>query len=252
MRFITFIALILTSVITHAGQTLSSAALSWPQANSTQNADSWQQKLLTGSGKDIQKLHLTAQSLAAHSSFDNLKNTSGETLLIVKSGTLSIKLNSQLQQVSDGSVMVFNKTDKVQLANTTAQPVTYYLFEYAQKPNATAHNAFVINWNDVKFNASDIGGRRDFFNQPTSAFDSFEMHVSTLNEGLTNHALHTHGAEEFVVMMKGEVVMQIGDKNVSAKAGDVVFLESMVPHSLNNTGAGETQYFAFQFWNKAP
>jgi quercetin dioxygenase-like cupin family protein len=74
------------------------------------------------------------------------------------------------------------------------------------------------------------------------------MHVSTLNEGLTNHTAHTHGAEEFVVMIKGEVVMLIGEENYSCSIGDVIFLSSMIPHSLNNTGMGETMYFAFQFW----
>ena len=41
-------------------------------------------------------------------------------------------------------------------------------------------------------------------------FKRFEMHASTLNEGLTNHATHTHRAEEFVVMLRGECEL-IGD-----------------------------------------
>ena len=51
-----------------------------------------------------------------------------------------------------------------------------------------------------------------------------------------------------VVMIKGDVVMLIGEENYECSTGDVVFLSSMVPHSLNNTGEGETMYFAFQFW----
>jgi (S)-ureidoglycine aminohydrolase len=73
------------------------------------------------------------------------------------------------------------------------------------------------------------------------------MHVSTVRAGLTNHAAHTHPAEEFVLMMKGDVEMQIGESHPGASTGDVIFLESMIPHALNNTGTGTTEYFAFQW-----
>jgi (S)-ureidoglycine aminohydrolase len=106
----------------------------------------------------------------------------------------------------------------------------------------------MLDWNEVEYKKSQIGGRRDFFHRPTAMLNNFEMHVSTLNEGLTNHPAHTHGAEEFVVMINGDVVMLIGAENYECSTGDVIFLSSMTPHSLNNSGTGETIYFAFQFW----
>jgi (S)-ureidoglycine aminohydrolase len=110
----------------------------------------------------------------------------------------------------------------------------------------TAGGSFIADWNDVAVKPSATGLRRDIFDRPTAMFARFEMHVSTLNEGLTNHAVHTHRAEEFVVMMKGGAEMVIDDPGHRVSAGDVVFLASNIPHSLKNTGAAASEYVAFQ------
>jgi len=50
-------------------------------------------------------------------------------------------------------------------------------------------------------------------------------------------------------MIQGDATMQIGRDNfMRCQAGDVVFLNSMVPHAIKNTGRGACTYFAFQ-WN---
>jgi (S)-ureidoglycine aminohydrolase len=73
------------------------------------------------------------------------------------------------------------------------------------------------------------------------------MHASVLNAGLTNHAAHSHRAEEVVVMLRGDVRMLIGDTHQGASAGDIYFLGSQIPHSLDNIGKGPAEYFAFQW-----
>ena len=72
------------------------------------------------------------------------------------------------------------------------------------------------------------------------------VRVTTLNEALTNHAVHTHRAEEFVLVLRGDVRMTIGETKQTATVGDLVFLASNVPHALDNVGRGATEYFAFQ------
>jgi (S)-ureidoglycine aminohydrolase len=91
------------------------------------------------------------------------------------------------------------------------------------------------------------GGRRKVFNRPTSMFENFAAHVTTLNAGLQNHAIHTHRVEELVVIRRGEVEMQIGEEWHRASAGDVVFLASQVPHALGNVETAPTEYFAIQW-----
>ncbi|MFI5222061.1 MAG: cupin domain-containing protein [Bacteroidia bacterium] len=47
------------------------------------------------------------------------------------------------------------------------------------------------------------------------------------------HALHT----EHVYVISGEAVMKLGDKNLSIKAGDVIFIPKGTPHSVKVTSA---------------
>ena len=75
------------------------------------------------------------------------------------------------------------------------------------------------------------------------------MHTTALNPGLESHAQHTHREEEIILIIRGNVTMHIGDKFIPAAPGDVVFLPSMVPHALKNTGTEQCEYFAFQWRN---
>jgi (S)-ureidoglycine aminohydrolase len=177
-----------------------------------------------------------------------------EELMIVKSGTLAVRVDRRKAQVlGPGSVVVSGPGEQRAFENVGDLPATYYLFTYRTRQpadtrrEAEAGGPIVVDWNRVEYVPSDIGGRRQMFDRPTAMFDNFEMHVSTLNEGLTNHPAHTHRAEEFVLVIDGEVQMQVGDDTVHAQAGDLIFLASMIPHSLDNVGKGPTTYFAFQY-----
>jgi (S)-ureidoglycine aminohydrolase len=75
----------------------------------------------------------------------------------------------------------------------------------------------------------------------------FEMHVTTLNEGLKSHDPHTHRAEEIVLMINGNSEMQIGENFYKGSVGDLFFLGSNIPHAIRNVGAGSCMYFAIQW-----
>lgn len=177
-----------------------------------------------------------------------------EELMIVKSGTLAVRVGALRGSVlGPGSVIVNGPGGGRVFENVGDLPATYYLFTYRTREPADARRGaeaggpVVVDWNAVEYVPSDIGGRRQMIDRPTAMFDDFEMHVSTLNEGLTNHPAHTHRAEEFVLIIDGEVEMQVGDDTIHAQAGDLIYLQSMIPHSLDNVGKGATTYFAFQY-----
>jgi (S)-ureidoglycine aminohydrolase len=48
-------------------------------------------------------------------------------------------------------------------------------------------------------------------------------------------------------MIKGDTEMQIGEDFYQGKAGDVYFLESEIPHAIENKGEEQCMYFAFQW-----
>jgi (S)-ureidoglycine aminohydrolase len=110
-----------------------------------------------------------------------------------------------------------------------------------------AGGSFMMDWEEAAENVTAKGSRKNFFDRATSMSDRYEMHVTQLKEGENSHLPHTHRAEEIVLIIKGDVSMQIGDRHEKASAGDLVFLGSEIPHALTNTGKGSCQYFAFQW-----
>ena len=94
---------------------------------------------------------------------------------------------------------------------------------------------------------TDRGGRRDFFNRPTSTCKKFEMHVTTLHEGLPSHAPHTHPEEEIILLLKGNATMEVDNEYYEMAPGDFVFAASGDLHGIRNSGKGQCEYFAFQW-----
>lgn len=105
----------------------------------------------------------------------------------------------------------------------------------------------MVHWNQVEFKPHDKGGRRNFFDRATAHAKRFEMHVTTLNEGLMSHPPHTHKAAEILLLTHQQAEESIDGKWLSSDVGDIIFLQSNAPHALRNTSKGSCTYFAFQF-----
>jgi (S)-ureidoglycine aminohydrolase len=155
--------------------------------------------------------------------------------------------------IGRAGVAVIFPGDEHDLTAVGGDAAKYYRFVYRSKRGADSTRAkkvggsFIVDWNDVVLQPTSTGGVRRIFDRGTAMLERFEMHASMLNQGLTNHAAHTHGAEESVVMLRGDVRMLIGTEHQGASAGDIIFLASNIPHSLDNTGKGVAEYFAFQW-----
>ncbi len=211
-------------------------------------------QILEGSTTDLEYFEIHATTVepkksphAGHSHDDT------EELVIVKEGTLKVTIKDESRILGPGSIALAMPGEQHGLENASDTPATYYVFRYRSKSPVNiergkkAGGSFMVNRNDVAMQKTETGGRRQHFDRATSMFERFEMHVSTLNAGLTNHKTHTHRAEEFVLITQGEVEMQIGDSFHKAAAGDLIFLASEIPHALRNIGSEQTEYFAFQW-----
>ena len=51
-------------------------------------------------------------------------------------------------------------------------------------------------------------------------------------------SLHTHPYEEVLVVLDGEATVTAGERELVARAGDVVIVPADTPHAFTNTGAG--------------
>jgi quercetin dioxygenase-like cupin family protein len=49
---------------------------------------------------------------------------------------------------------------------------------------------------------------------------------------------HTHPYEEVLIVLEGEVTVVAGEREIVARAGDVVILPADTPHAFTNTGDG--------------
>lgn len=176
-----------------------------------------------------------------------------EELLIIKSGRPDISLEGIADSFEPGSVALALPQSSYTVTNKDSKEAVYYRLRFnSKKANDLARGlasggSFAMHWDPVVAKENERGSRRDFFNRPSATTENFEMHVSTLNEGLLSHPPHTHEAEEIILLIQGEGTMSIDNKEYVATAGDLVFLASGSLHGIRNSGKGQCTYFAFQW-----
>lgn len=176
-----------------------------------------------------------------------------EEMVIVKEGDLEVTIEGKKDTLGPGSIALILPRDFHAFHNASGKSTTYYVLKYTSKypmnleRGQQAGGSFVVHWEELAFREHGKGGRRDFFDRPTAMADDFEMHVTNLNENTESHPPHTHDVEEIILMIKGDISMHIDGKTHAATTGDLVFLDSQVPHAPTNIGEGQCIYFAFQW-----
>lgn len=214
------------------------------------------QQIFKGKSLDLAYFEMHATTLEPGQA-PHATHTHGDTeeVIIVKQGIVKMTINGHSTTIGPSSVAVIMPGDEHGIENAGNEKATYYIVkmksQYAtNRGRATkAGGSFIVDWDTVTVEKTDKGQHRDIFDRPTSQFARFDVHATTLNPGQNSHLPHTHRSEEMIVMIKGKVQMNIGNKFYKAAAGDVIFLESEIPHALNNTGNTACEYFAFQWKN---
>jgi len=176
-----------------------------------------------------------------------------EELIIIREGSLRATISGQSRVLGPGSIAFVIPGEEHGFENTGDKTTVYYILKFKSKTPMDLERArraggsFMIDWNEIAMNKTEKGARRNIVDRPTAMFKRFEMHVTTLNAGLSSHAPHTHTAEEMIIIRSGEASMQIAESHQAAHPAGVVFLSSMIPHALANIGDGATEYYAFQW-----
>jgi (S)-ureidoglycine aminohydrolase len=226
----------------------------WNDLKVEKEASRERRPILKGSTTDLAHLEIHASTLApgkaphpAHTHEDE------EELVIVKEGQLKVTINEESKVLGPGSIALIVPGEAHGFENAGDTQASYYILKYRsklpmdKKRGEEAGGSLMIDWNDLEFHPHDKGGIRRYFDRPTAMCKNFEMHVTTLNEGLKSHEPHTHRAAEIVLVIEGNTEMQIGDKFYQGTQGDLYFLASEIPHAIRNTGEEPCVYFAFQW-----
>ena len=181
-------------------------------------------------------------------------NTGDELFFIIKEGPIAVTLNKVTTVLDKGYVVFVLTGDEVQLYNAKKDDVSFYEMQMVsnQKPDRArglnAGNSFFLNWYDMVYKATDKGGVRQLFSRATSMSSKFDIHITSLNPGLSSHLPHTHKNEEIILMIDGNGEMQFGEVKQKIETGGAAWVESMIPHNFTNLGNRPATYFAIQ-WN---
>jgi len=94
----------------------------------------------------------------------------------------------------------------------------------------------LLDWNSIPAGQTGVGQYRQFLRAPTATLDELEVHVTTLNPGLSSHAPHQHPNEELVILASGKLEAMSNGKTMVLGPGSVIFNASNQWHSVKNVG----------------
>jgi quercetin dioxygenase-like cupin family protein len=206
------------------------------------------------STRSLDELNILAMTLNPGKEGNDYQIDGGfEELVIVKEGSVDIEVNGDKRSLGEGSVIVVPSGNKVNITNHLTSTAVYYLISFktfeknTMEPDAKNTPPIFIDWKNVEFITSEIGGRRNIMQQKTSVLKELEIHVTTITEGLSSHAGHTHPDEELILVREGVVEMKINDKSFKAGPGSLFFLGNDDFHGLTNAGKGQCEYYAIRW-----
>jgi XRE family transcriptional regulator, regulator of sulfur utilization len=100
----------------------------------------------------------------------------------------------------------------------------------------------VFAWEEMKPVKTATGEVRSLYKGPTATIDQLEMHVSTLNPGMTSHPPHRHINEELIILREGECETLSNGNWIRVGPGSVVFNASNSLHGFRNVGSVPAVY----------
>lgn len=256
------VLLIFMSLHSHAqDKSVESKVYNWNDLKVIKRPQGEARPILEGTTPDFKFFKVHASTLLPKSRMKKEAYTQeNEELIIVKEGELTVTIEGKTKVLKAGGVALIMSDDLRETENRSNGNTTYYVFQFNSvqpvdvERGKKAGGSSMLNWDEVAFVAHDKGGKKDFFNRPTSMNKRFEMHTTTLNPGLMSHPAHTHKPAEIIFLVNSqnaEATSQaqetIDGRWYDAKVGDIIFLQSNSLHGIRNTGTGTCTYFAFQF-----
>lgn len=184
---------------------------------------------------------------------DNMVEKGTDELIIIKEGVAEIRVNNISRVLEEGSLIVASSGDKVNIRNAQKTNTVYYSIRFKpyqkdiRMKNVNSNSPVFIDWNKLEFKTTEKGGSRAIMRQQTSELKELEIHVTTLNEGMTSHNTHSHPDEEIILVRKGFVEETISGKSYRLGTGSIIFITDDDPHNIKNAGTGQCEYYAIRW-----
>jgi (S)-ureidoglycine aminohydrolase len=250
---ILFFALLCSDSLLAQNDSLPSAVYAWNNLKVEKTATGERRSIMEGSTTHLSYLEIHATTIDAGKAPHAPHQHPEEEFIIIKEGSLKVTIKDSSWILGPGSIAVMMPGDMHGFVNAGNTRATYYVIKSKSKagPNddrgKNAGGSFVINANDIPYKENPKGGKKQYFERPTTMMQRLEMHMTTLNESVRSHDPHTHVAEELMIVTSGNVDIQIGESHNKMAAGDLVLLNSGILHAPTNIGKGTCTYYAIQF-----
>lgn len=115
------------------------------------------------------------------------------------------------------------------------------------KPAAEPLHSRVFFLDSTKVRTTANGGQqRAIVDTLTPTLAKLEMHETTLAPGQAPHAGHRHLHEEMMIVRTGVMSVLLGEREFTAKPGDVVFASSNEFHGWRNGGSEPASYLVIR------
>ena len=180
-------------------------------------------------------------------------HTDMEELIIVKEGLIEQTINGQKKKLGPGSVILALPGDDHGIWNAGDTQASYYIIRWktGENPNneraKNSGGSKFYDWNEIEFQTTNKGGKRQFMQRETALLEELEMHVTTLNQDVTSHGEHVHDSEEIILVIKGKVEESVNGEKYQLGPGSIILLMDNVPHGIKNIGNEPCEYFAFKW-----
>jgi (S)-ureidoglycine aminohydrolase len=246
------IAAVLLALAGHA-QLIQSDVYRWENLPVEKKEKTETRRFINGSGVVLKKMEVTAVMIDPGATSTPSANQNEEIMIAVKEGNLKVTIGNKSQTMGPGSIGFAIPGEPVSVENPGNGKGSYHVFRFTSKNNPDVQRArdaggsFFLDWNDIKFSPHDRGGVRQYFTRPTATLNRLDIHVTTLNAGIKSHEPHTHKVEEIVLMIEGNGEMEIANAVKKAATGDLIYLESKIPHAIKNVDTKPIMYYAIQW-----
>lgn len=254
-RALLAIFLLIASCDLVAQERMKSEVHPWNGTDGIKTKAGFTKELFSGSGAVLSKHVLNGVMLEGGRQVTYQQPVGGdEMFFVIKKGPLAVTLNGIKYTLDQGSIVFVLSGDVVQFHNQKKDAVSLYEMRMVsnENPNVArglaAGPSFVMNWFDMVYKPTEKGGVRQLFSRPTAMSGKFDIHITSLNPGISSHPPHVHKNEEIILMLDGEGEMQFGPTKHRIETGGAAWVESMIPHNFTNLGNRPAVYFAIQ-WN---
>ncbi|MEO7443912.1 MAG: cupin domain-containing protein [Ferruginibacter sp.] len=200
---------------------------------------------------DYLEVHATAQQKAA-APYPAYIQEKREELILITEGTMKCYIGKDSFEIGSGSALLIPPMVNQQLVNIGNGPLSYYVFQFHSAGmnmarSDSAGGAIVLNFKDLNNEEKAGKGNRKYLDRPTAMTNNLEMHMTALSQKGVSHAGHRHTDAEVIIILEGDVSMDIEGSHFMGTKGDLFYVESGKFHTIMNDANKAARYFAIKW-----